>query len=117
MFNLCVAYCGNPLPPTTNDSLQKVIAYSDLPTTVYFSCPSDLVLTGPNTTTCVNNSRWEPDPNKVMCTKPDSRFAQLMCMFVYIVWCVCTSLYYFDTKEFCILAIKQLSNESRKCEA
>ena len=82
-YSLCIAYCGNPLPSATNDSLQKVIAYSDMPTTVYFSCPSDLVLTGPNATTCVNNSRWKPDPSKVLCTKADSEFIQLVCMFVH----------------------------------
>ena len=71
-LTLCTAYCGNPLPAATNNySSPRVIVYSDLPTTVYFSCPSELVLTGPNTTMCVNNSRWEPDPSKVMCTKTE----------------------------------------------
>ena len=69
---ICIVYCGNPLPAATNNySSPGVIAYSDLPTTVYFSCPSEQVLTGPNTTMCMNNSRWEPDPSKVMCTKTE----------------------------------------------
>ena len=71
LLSLCVAYCGNPLRSSTNDFSHRVIAYSDLPTSVYFSCPFDLVLTGPNTTTCVNKSHWEPDPSKVMCTKAE----------------------------------------------
>ena len=31
-------------------------------TSVTFSCPPGLVLTGPNTSTCMRNGEWEPDP-------------------------------------------------------
>ena len=35
---------------------------------VNLSCPPGLVLTGPNTTTCMGNGEWEPDPMEAMCT-------------------------------------------------
>ena len=36
-------------------------------TTVSFSCPPGLVLAGPNTTTCMENGEWEPDPTNIKC--------------------------------------------------
>ena len=35
-----------------------------------FSCPAELVLTGPNTTTCMENGEWEPDLKETMCKGP-----------------------------------------------
>ena len=32
--------------------------------TVTFECPPQYFLTGPNTTICVGNGEWEPDPGK-----------------------------------------------------
>ena len=34
---------------------------------VIFSCPPGLVLTGPSTTTCMENGEWEPDPSGLKC--------------------------------------------------
>ena len=34
---------------------------------VMFSCPSGLMLTGPNTSTCMGNGEWEPDPGELKC--------------------------------------------------
>ena len=34
---------------------------------VTFTCPPGLVLTGPNTTTCMRNGDWEPDPRDAAC--------------------------------------------------
>ena len=36
-------------------------------TTVTFGCTPQYVLTGPNTTTCMGNGEWEPDPCDVEC--------------------------------------------------
>ena len=48
----------------------EFIGYSDPAvkgTSVYFSCPLELVLTGPNISTCVRNGEWEPDLREVEC--------------------------------------------------
>ena len=34
---------------------------------VRFSCPTELVLIGPNSTTCTGHGEWEPDPREVVC--------------------------------------------------
>ena len=34
---------------------------------VMFSCPSGLMLTGPNISTCMGNGEWEPDPGELKC--------------------------------------------------
>ena len=34
-----------------------------------FSCPPGLVLIGPNTSTCMKNGEWEPDPRELECTR------------------------------------------------
>ena len=36
-------------------------------TNVTFTCPSDMVLTGPSTSTCMANGEWEPDPRDTDC--------------------------------------------------
>ena len=36
-------------------------------TNVTFSCPPGLILTGPNTSTCMRNGEWEPTPQDVKC--------------------------------------------------
>ena len=32
-----------------------------------FACSPGLVLTGPNTSTCIENRKWEPDPRNIEC--------------------------------------------------
>ena len=36
-------------------------------TIVTFSCPPGLVLTGLNSTICMGDGEWEPDPREVKC--------------------------------------------------
>ena len=36
-------------------------------TTVTFNCLDGLVITGPNTSTCMRNGDWEPDPQNLKC--------------------------------------------------
>ena len=36
-------------------------------TNITFSCPPGLILTGPNTSTCMRNGNWEPNPQRVKC--------------------------------------------------
>ena len=36
-------------------------------TNINFSCLPGLVLTGPNSSTCMGNGEWEPNPNEVQC--------------------------------------------------
>ena len=35
--------------------------------TITFECPPQYVLTGPNTTACMGNGEWEPDPGEMEC--------------------------------------------------
>ena len=34
---------------------------------ITFSCPPGHVLTGPKSTTCMENGEWEPDPEDIKC--------------------------------------------------
>ena len=36
--------------------------------TISFSCPLESMLTGPNSSTCIGNGEWEPDPGEFECT-------------------------------------------------
>ena len=36
-------------------------------TSAYFSCPVGQTLIGPNTSTCMGNGEWEPDPRRLEC--------------------------------------------------
>ena len=36
---------------------------------VSFACSSGFLLTGPNSSTCMGNGEWEPDPRAVACRK------------------------------------------------
>ena len=65
---LCAAKCGmlaeivDTSVPVSNDR-QPALQGS----TMNFSCPTGLVLTGPNATTCMENGEWEPDPTSLKC--------------------------------------------------
>ena len=69
-----VTRCGHPISDgatdnSTSDSI-VVVGYMDPViegTTVTFECPPQYVLIGPNTTTCMGNEKWEPDPRDVEC--------------------------------------------------
>ena len=58
------------LAPQVNDSIHS--SSNNNParegTIITFTCSNlELVLTGPNTTTCMSNGDWEPDPSEVAC--------------------------------------------------
>ena len=36
-------------------------------TMIAVSCPPELILTGSNTSTCMGNGEWEPDPKQTRC--------------------------------------------------
>jgi hypothetical protein len=60
------------IAPLVDDSIQQY-PFSDINpasegTVIAFTCSaSDLVLTGPNSTICMSNGEWEPDPTEVAC--------------------------------------------------
>ena len=70
---ICIAKCGHPelLSTVSNESVPNVVGYDDIipveGTTIRFSCPPGLVITGPNSATCKENGEWEPDPSGVKC--------------------------------------------------
>ena len=58
-------------PTAQVNNFTTVTGYKDLAVegaNVTFACPPGLVLTGPNTTTCMGNGEWEPNPMEVNCT-------------------------------------------------
>ena len=66
-YDMRVARCTQI---TSDSSLRAVSGYRDPAiegTTVTFSCPTGLTLTGSNTSTCMRNGEWEPDPKGVKC--------------------------------------------------
>ena len=55
-----------------NQTDEDIIVYGNLypaieGTSVTFSCPPELVLTGSNTSMCMRNGEWEPDPQELKC--------------------------------------------------
>ena len=76
MIITTVANCGHPELLSTCligiDSVTKIVGYDDIiaieGSTIMFSCPPGLVLTGPNYATCMENREWEPDPRRLVCT-------------------------------------------------
>ena len=61
--------CGNPIERVSS---REVIAEIENSIAIEgavanFSCPPGLALIGPNTTTCMENGEWEPDPGDAAC--------------------------------------------------
>ena len=55
--------------PFDNDSI-TIIGYVDPAlegATLAFECPPQYILIGPNTTTCMGDGEWEPDPREIEC--------------------------------------------------
>ena len=55
--------CGAPLDESASSVM--VMGYNDLALkedSVSFTCSSGLAITGPNSSTCMENGEWEPDP-------------------------------------------------------
>ena len=51
-------------------SSSSVTNFSDPATSgilVTFSCSENLVLVGPNSSMCMDNGQWEPDPREIKC--------------------------------------------------
>ena len=72
-FFLLAATCGYPLQhvPHINNSDMILFGYNfqaRVGTVISFSClDSKLVLIGPNSSTCMGNGEWEPDPREIEC--------------------------------------------------
>ena len=103
------ANCGYPSPATTVDSI-RVMGHTDPAleaTVVTFSCSPGLVLTGPNTTTCMDNGQWEPNPREVKCKGISNVQPVLItscancyhCSLILILFYSCTQ----QTVVFCLL--------------
>ena len=68
----CKASSNCENPEAQLDDSVEVIGYLSKAAAVKgsnisFSCPPGLVLTGPNSSTCLGNGEWEPDPRDVKC--------------------------------------------------
>ena len=65
------AKCGRPM--VNVNSPVRVVDYdgltADIGTIVNFTCPPDLLLIRPNSTSCTGNGVWAPDPSGVMCAQ------------------------------------------------
>ena len=64
-----IAKCSYPLVEEFELGV-FVMEYSDPSleeSSVTFGCPSGLVLVGSNTSTCMENGQWNPDPENVEC--------------------------------------------------
>ena len=68
--NFITVTCDNLFNKTNTASSDFTITMDYIATegtTVTFGCPAYYVLVGPNTTTCMGNGKWEPDPREVEC--------------------------------------------------
>ena len=63
---------------------------ANLGTTFNFTCPSNLSLIGPSSTTCTESGEWEPDPSRVMCTKGNELAWLLLRQLVMSSGVMCT---------------------------
>ena len=69
-FVFVSANCRDPSSPQVNHSV-VVTSYTDLALpgrSVQFSCPPTLALSGPNSSSCMGNGQWVPDPRETECT-------------------------------------------------
>ena len=60
--------CSNPMALVNNNI--RIVGYNDRALEgdhITFTCPSGLVLNGSNSSMCVGNGEWEPDPREVNC--------------------------------------------------
>ena len=65
---LTLANCGNPADQVNDlvrvfDFMEPALEESN----VTFDCLLGQILSGPNTSTCMRNGKWEPDPREVIC--------------------------------------------------
>ena len=65
----CAGKCDDPLTLIHSDVI--VVGYEDPSLegeNITFTCPTGAIPTGPNTSTCVENGEWEPDPRDMECS-------------------------------------------------
>ena len=66
-----IANCGNPLDRSRFNISNVQAIGNSIPALegddVTFSCPFGLQINGSNTSTCMGNGKWEPDPQEVEC--------------------------------------------------
>ena len=73
LHNYLIVICGHPFQDrvSVDDSESVIIeGYMDPSSegaVLSFDCPPHHVLIGSNTTTCMGNGEWEPDPKEVEC--------------------------------------------------
>ena len=69
-YLLYIANCGNLAAKVKNQSA-LTIEYNypalDEGASVIFACSRGLMLSGPNSSTCMGNGEWEPNPRDVEC--------------------------------------------------
>ena len=65
--------CGAPLDESARSVM--IMGYNGVALegdSVSFACSSGLVLSGPNSSTCTGNGKWEPDPRELACKGDDT---------------------------------------------
>ena len=61
--------CSNPLKLVHTDVI--TVGYENPVlegVNITFICPTGAIFSGPNSSTCMGNGEWEPDPRMVNCT-------------------------------------------------
>ena len=84
--------CGHPFQDIDNDSV-IIEGYTDPSfegAVLFFDCPPHYVLFGHNTTTCMGNGEWEPDPRDVECK------GIILCCTIIVVIISSTLYIHFD---------------------
>ena len=67
-YLLMIAKCAYPSAHDgSNMQVVDYVAPALEGSEVRFSCSPELVLTGPNESTCAGNGEWEPDPSQARC--------------------------------------------------
>ena len=73
IYNLIKINTGECGYPTLGDEAVTILSHmhTDGPwlegSTISYSCPSGLKIAGTNTSTCMDNGQWEPDPSDITC--------------------------------------------------
>ena len=77
---LCVSVqCEDPLLLIADDSVIAAMGYHNLAvngTVVTFSCPSGLMLNGPDSVMCTHTGQWEPALSEVNCSENTNTYGK-----------------------------------------
>ena len=60
--------CSDPLELTNAIAVVYVDPALEGQNIIIFTCPPGQTLNGSNSSTCIGNGKWEPDPGEVECT-------------------------------------------------